>query len=163
MSKKTIFLIFFLSFVLLFLSSCSTPDPLNSSIQGILDNYKIKPNIDNGKAEVQLVKETNNNNNNPGNPSEGCVDNDPSDDVCSYGGCGPDFSGNTVKCEFCTDSCGNTYGTGNCEPCGVSASGTCSCASNDYGGSYVDVDKCNPGYVASCKSDGSCVCASEEE
>ncbi len=161
MSKKTIFLIFFLSFVLLFLSSCSTPDPLNTSLQGILDNYKIKPNIDDGKAEVQIVKETNNNA--PGAPSEGCVDNDSSDDVCSYGACGPNLQGNNVKCEFCTDSCGNKYNAGNCVSCGVSASGTCSCASNDYGGSYVDEDDCKPGYVASCRSNGSCVCASEEE
>ena len=153
MSKKTMFLIFFLSFVLLFLSSCSTPDPLNSSIQGILDNYKIKPNISDSKAEVQIVKKTNNNNNNPETPSEGCVDNDPSDDVCSYGGCGPDFQGNTVKCEFCTDSCGNTYGTGDCVSCDTGP-GTCSCFD-----SSVTSDNCNSGYSASCGADGiSCSC-----
>ena len=159
MSKKTMFLIFFLSFVLLFLSSCSTPDPLNSSMQGILDNYKIKPNIDDGKAEVQIVKETNNNNNNPGAPSEGCVDNDPSDDVCSYGACGPNLRGNNVKCEFCTDSCGNKYNAGNCVSCDTGVSvGTCKCDGDRGVGFGVVEDNCADGFTAICSGSGSCSC-----
>ncbi len=91
-----------------------------------------------------------------------CVDNDKSDDVCDFGGCGPDFRGNTVKCKFCTNDCGETYGTGECVSC--TPPGSCSCEySNEEGSWNVNSDNCNSGYTASCRTDGSCVCASDEE